>query len=235
MSLVGHLIFKMDENRGGHIVRSPDGPDPRPRIHVDTVNDYCYSDHMDADWTLEELTAEVARQLQSLSLSMKNGQVADVPNSRVVRYYQTVGLLRRPHQRGRTAFYGPMHVVEIVAIKRLQARGLSLDEVRAMMFGKTDGQLRTLADLPEPLPKRPTIPNFWEQPPPRSVDASIFTDVPAPMPPADVSRLEVWHHPAGFGLVLPAHVASDRMHDVMHQVHALLLSHHVLPASKEPQ
>src|SRR5262249_46157634 len=63
--------------------------------------------------------------------------------------YTTLGLLDRPAEmRGRTALYGRRHLLQLVAIKRLQARGVSLMEIQQQLVGLTDAALRRLAKLP---------------------------------------------------------------------------------------
>ena len=46
--------------------------------------------------------------------------------------------------RGRTALYGPRHVLQLVAIKRLQAQGLSLAAVQERVVGLSDAALKRL-------------------------------------------------------------------------------------------
>src|SRR5262249_56989090 len=78
-----------------------------------------------------------------------SGRVRDVPDRRAIRYYTTVGLLDRPAEmRGRTAMYGRRHLLQLVAIKRLQTRGLSLAEIQERLLGLPNSQLESLADLP---------------------------------------------------------------------------------------
>ena len=87
---------------------------------------------MEPSWTLPELVAEVATRIAALP-APRNGQVRAVPDDRTVRYYATIGLLGRPSaMRGRTALYGPKHVAQVVAIKRLQAMGRSLSEIQTL-------------------------------------------------------------------------------------------------------
>ena len=77
---------------------------------------------------------------------VSSGRVRDVPDLRTIRYYTTLGLLDRPAEmRGRTALYGRRHLLQLVAIKRLQARGLSLAEVQERVVGLSDAALRRLA------------------------------------------------------------------------------------------
>jgi DNA-binding transcriptional MerR regulator len=49
---------------------------------------------------------------------------------RTVRYYVQEGLLPAPEGAGRGAHYGPRHLDQLLAVKAMQERGLSLDEVR---------------------------------------------------------------------------------------------------------
>ena len=99
-------------------------------------------------WTLDELTRRVDDVLRRDHVRQDNGQVAQAPNARTVRWYQSTGLLRRPDQRGRVAYYGPAHLAELVAIKRLQAEGLSLADVEGRLRGLDDATLFELAALP---------------------------------------------------------------------------------------
>lgn len=100
-----------------------------------------------ATWDLAALTAEVARALSELGyVGTESGRVRDVPDARVIRYYTTLGLLDRPAElRGRTAYYSARHLAQLVAIKRLQARGQSLAEVQAVLAGIDDTELSRIA------------------------------------------------------------------------------------------
>ena len=99
-------------------------------------------------WTLDELSAEVASCLAVDYPGQANGRVRDVPDIRTIRYYTTLGLIDRPAQmRGRTALYGRRHLLQLVAIKRLQAKGLSLAEVQSRVVGQTNAVLGRLAQL----------------------------------------------------------------------------------------
>lgn len=99
-------------------------------------------------WTLDELSHRVAEATRRLGVLQHNGQVAEAPNGRTIRWYQSIGLVSRPEQRGRVAFYGVHHLRELVAIKRLQAQGLALGDVQAQLLGLHDDAVRALADVP---------------------------------------------------------------------------------------
>src|SRR5437764_5230066 len=97
-------------------------------------------------WTLDELCARVAVALAVDYAGQASGRVREVPDRRTIRYYTTLGLIDRPAAvRGRTALYGRRHLLQLVAIKRLQAHGLSLAEVQSRLVGLTDSDLVVLA------------------------------------------------------------------------------------------
>src|SRR5262250_542069 len=103
-------------------------------------------------WTLDELV-----QLASQALSVDydgppSARVRDVPDRRLVRWYVTRGLVDRPATNGRNALYGRRHLLQLVAIKRLQAQGRSLAEIQAELAGAPDRALDQLARLDPGLP-----------------------------------------------------------------------------------
>ena len=155
-------------------------------------------------WTLDELTRRVDAVLAGDQVRQDNGQVAQAPNARAVRWYQSTGLLRRPDQRGRVAFYGAAHLAELVCIKRLQATGLSLAEVQAQLQGKDDTALYALAALPAEAVvdvdvdvnfKGDVCADFWGS---AVEDATVTVTAPT----STATRIAVDH--AGFTLLLPA-------------------------------
>jgi len=102
-----------------------------------------------ASWTLDGLTRRVADALSVDYDGQASGRVRDVPDQRVIRWYTTLGLVDRPAaMRGRTALYGPRHLRQLVAIKRLQARGLSLAAVQAELAGASEADLEQIAQVP---------------------------------------------------------------------------------------
>jgi len=102
----------------------------------------------DSLWTIDELGAAVSAALAEGYDGPPNGRVRDVPDRRTIRYYTTLGLLDRPAEmKGRTALYGRRHLLQLVAIKQLQARGQSLAEVQRALVGQSDRALERLAGL----------------------------------------------------------------------------------------
>ena len=111
-------------------------------------------------WTIDELGERVAVALGGPGYEgVPSGRVRDVPDLRTIRYYTTLGLLDRPAaMRGRTALYGPRHLLQLVAIKRLQARGLSLAAVQERVVGLSDAALRRLAAAEAAATKADVVP-----------------------------------------------------------------------------
>ena len=101
-------------------------------------------------WRLDELVQRSQRLLALLPAGAgESRRVRWQPDTRLVRYYTTLGLLDRPAEmRGRTAYYRDRHLLQLLAIKTLQARGLSLQAVQAQLSGQPDAALATLIGLP---------------------------------------------------------------------------------------
>jgi DNA-binding transcriptional MerR regulator len=101
-------------------------------------------------WTLDELAERVETALAVDYHGPVSGRVRAVPDRRAIRWYTTIGLIDRPAtHHGRTALYGPRHLLQLVAVKRLQARGLPLVSIQQELAGATDTQLARVARLPE--------------------------------------------------------------------------------------
>ena len=150
-------------------------------------------------WTLDELAERVDLALAVDYHGQLSGRVRAVPDRRAIRWYTTIGLIDRPvAHRGRTALYGPRHLLQLVAVKRLQARGLPLVAIQQELAGATDSQLARVARLP--LGARPTVapgpvpavvvPDGGDPPTGRVADRRAAADPPrsaAPAPPPAVA------------------------------------------------
>ena len=115
---------------------------------------------MNERWRLEELVQLAGRALDAAPYEgQTSGRVRDVPDARTIRYYTTIGVLDRPlEMRGRTAYYGRRHLLQIVAVKRLQARGMPLVDIQKNIAGADNSSLKRWAALPA---------GFWEAAPAR--------------------------------------------------------------------
>jgi len=143
-------------------------------------------------WTLDELV-----QLASQALSVDydgppSARVREVPDRRLVRWYVTRGLVDRPTSNGRNALYGSRHLLQLVAIKRLQAQGRTLAEIQAELAGAADLALHQLARLDPGLLTAPpattqpaTTPSALAQPQDMSGRSRFWVDRPdTPRPTA---------------------------------------------------
>jgi DNA-binding transcriptional MerR regulator len=102
-------------------------------------------------WTLDELAERVDGALAVDYAGPPSARVRAVPDRRSIRWYTTIGLIDRPvAHHGRTALYGPRHLLQLVAVKRLQASGLPLVAIQRELAGATDTQLARVARLPGP-------------------------------------------------------------------------------------
>jgi DNA-binding transcriptional MerR regulator len=140
----------------------------------------------DALWTIDDLGARTARALAVDYDGPPNDRVRDVPDQRTIRYYTTLGLIDRPAaMRGRTALYSRRHLLQLVAIKRLQAKGQSLAEIQGQLLGLTDAALARLARVPAdtdaPAALAPTSP-AKAAPSSGRRSAAFWKDTPAPVP-----------------------------------------------------
>jgi DNA-binding transcriptional MerR regulator len=100
-------------------------------------------------WTIEELSEQVADALAVDYPGQSSGRVRDVPDRRTIRWYTTIGLVDRPAaMRGRTALYERRHLLQLVAIKRLQTEGRTLAQIQHDLVGATDAVLERIADVP---------------------------------------------------------------------------------------
>ena len=117
--------------------------------------------------SLEELTLEAGRLLEDMGLlqAQADGRVAAAPDARTVRYYGTLGLVDRPVIVEREARYGRRHLLQLVAVKALQARGLPLAEVQARLYGCSNPELENLLKaVSQDRPRPPAVtPLRWRE------------------------------------------------------------------------
>ena len=126
---------------------------------------------------MNELRTVVARALNASDYapSAVSARVRAVPDTRTIRYYTTLGLLSPPAEmRGRVAYYDETHVLQIVAIKQLQAQSLSLLDIQQKLVGLTSSKLETIANLPA---------DFW-----KAVDRYLKTQEPIEKPQQNRSK-----------------------------------------------
>lgn len=143
-----------------------------------------------AEWTIDDLGLAVEAVLAADGPVQESGRIRDVPDRRTIRYYTTLGLLDRPAaMRGRTALYARRHLEQLVAIKRMQAEGLSLAEIQARLATLTPRELRALARVPANVPIENAAPKpAAEIAPPRR---AFWSEVPASSTPSPAQHRDV--------------------------------------------
>jgi DNA-binding transcriptional MerR regulator len=121
--------------------------------------------------SLEEVAREVGRLLEQYALlgAQQDNRVAPVPDARTIRYYTTLGLVDRPGIDGRQARYNRRHLLQLVAIKALQAINLPLAEIQSRLYGRSDAELEaTLTGLAD----------FWsKRRQPREVKTVVWREI----------------------------------------------------------
>lgn len=133
--------------------------------------------------TLPEFAAAAAEAVQASGAAPDNRQAKAVPAERMVRYYTSRGLLPRPGNRGRALTYGRTHLVRLVAIKRLQGQGLSLDEIAERLAGMSAAQVEALAAIPDrAMP--PGLGDPEPEPEPARAAGAFWRTVPETVPEA---------------------------------------------------
>lgn len=102
---------------------------------------------------IQQLSQLAGRAFEVLAIGQHSARVRQVPDVRTIRYYTTLGLLDRPAaMEGRTAWYGPRHLTQLIAIKRLQSTGLPLVRIQEQLAGADDDLLTRTAELPQDFP-----------------------------------------------------------------------------------
>ena len=119
------------------------------------------------DTDLTGLVAAVSAVLGTLDVAVGDERIREVPNARVLRYYQSNGLIDRPlRYDGRRAMYGFRHLVQAVAVKVLQAEGMSLARVQQALAGRPVEALAGLIVQAAALEEAPAIPSKGAAPSP---------------------------------------------------------------------
>jgi DNA-binding transcriptional MerR regulator len=97
---------------------------------------------------LDELSTRAAQELGGRGLlgAAPDARVSAAPDARTVRYYTTLGLIDRPRIEGRQARYGERHLLQLLAIKALQAFELPLAQIQQRLYGRSDAELKGLVD-----------------------------------------------------------------------------------------
>lgn len=99
------------------------------------------------DWTggIDDFVGTANAWLTQLLPEDRAARPKDEVNARLVRHYTTVGLLPLPRREGREARYGRLHLLQLLALRRLMADGLGGKALYSTLAGQDEVGLARLA------------------------------------------------------------------------------------------
>jgi DNA-binding transcriptional MerR regulator len=106
-------------------------------------------------WTVQELAETVNAWCRDRALQPANGQTASELSARTLHYYRSAGLLDAP-ESGAGHGYGQRHLLQLKAIRILQAQGLPLSRIQQLLFARSDKELEQIAESAGKIDPRPT-------------------------------------------------------------------------------
>jgi DNA-binding transcriptional MerR regulator len=105
-----------------------------------------------------ELAAAAAQLVDELVPAQERGSVTELPDERTVRYYLAEGLISPPSEKqGTASLYGHRHLLQLLAIKRLQADYLPIRKIRELIENKGVAELEELLGLGDQPGKNPAL------------------------------------------------------------------------------
>jgi DNA-binding transcriptional MerR regulator len=91
---------------------------------------------------MDELVDVANSFVELLAPDQPSDRVAERLNERTLRYYITKGLVDRPiGKEGSAVLYGYRHLLQLLALKRLQASYLPIKRIKDLLSGKTNNEL----------------------------------------------------------------------------------------------
>src|ERR1700745_73079 len=96
-------------------------------------------------WTMQELAGTVNAWCSDRALQPANGQTASELSPPPLHYYRSAGLLEAP-ESGAGRGYGRRHLLQLKAIRILQAQGLPLSRIQQLLFARSDEELEQIAE-----------------------------------------------------------------------------------------
>ena len=109
--------------------------------------------------TIDQLLAESIQMLEQLGVEQDpQSRVSAWPDLRSFRMYRTQKLIDDPNTKvGVSGVYGRKHVLQLVALKAMQAQRLPLREIRTRLAGMDESALaKWLSGSTAPLPRTKT-------------------------------------------------------------------------------
>jgi DNA-binding transcriptional MerR regulator len=113
---------------------------PRLNNRVDSNTVSLYLDLVTDLLSLEQLSARINAWCAERGVTPASGQSGESVSERNIRYYRTLGLVDAPEGGG----YGEKHLLQLTAIRLLQAQGLPLRRIRELLYGRSLQELREI-------------------------------------------------------------------------------------------
>jgi len=96
-------------------------------------------------YTLADLVTEAARILPHIAQEQRRYRVTVYPDERTIRYYINEGLVDRPSlSKEKPSRFTYRHLLQILAIKHLQAQYLPLNKIKGMLAGLNEEQMEDI-------------------------------------------------------------------------------------------
>jgi DNA-binding transcriptional MerR regulator len=126
--------------------------------------------------TLDELVIEAARIIPHIAQEQKRYKVAVYPDERTIRYYINEGLVDRPSpSKDNPSRFTYRHLLQILAIKHLQAQYLPLNKIKEMLNSLDIEELEEIitggreetseyASFSSPMRRRAALQNMIQEP-----------------------------------------------------------------------
>jgi DNA-binding transcriptional MerR regulator len=97
---------------------------------------------------LPEFAAVCERIVSGLDLEQERGTVTSVPDERTIRYYIAEGLIQATDEKqGTSSVFSYLNLLQVVAVKKLQAEHFPIRKIREVVAGKSEQELETLLGI----------------------------------------------------------------------------------------
>jgi DNA-binding transcriptional MerR regulator len=95
---------------------------------------------MSESFSLEELSDRINAWCEEHGVAPASGQAGEIVSERNIRYYRTLGLIDAPADGG----YGEKHLLQLTAVRLLQAQGQPLRRIQELLYGRSVPELREI-------------------------------------------------------------------------------------------
>src|SRR4029079_1429863 len=97
---------------------------------------------------LPEFADVCGRIVSDLDLEQERGTVSVVPDQRTIRYYLAEGLIQASDEKqGTASVFSYLNLLQVVAVKKLQAEHFPIRKIRELVSGKGEEELESLIGI----------------------------------------------------------------------------------------